>query len=105
MTSLPLYVAVVATFFLVASAEESAQSILVTTTVNKTSCTTTSNIGDFYHYGAAVAAKGNSISAIQYEGKNTSCCSFDLANEANMTIDIVSASAGTTPCSNLEECQ
>merc|ERR1711915_770343 len=80
-----------------------AQEVLVTTTLNETYCTTSSNVGDFYHYGATFASKDNKIAAIQYEAMNVTC--FEFANGANVTIEAISRDAGPIPCSNLAECQ
>jgi len=102
--SLALYVASAAAC-LVASVAAQTQSVLVTTTVNETHCVAESNVGNFFHYGAAMAAKGNSIYAIQYEGQNVTCCNFNLQENSNMTIDFVSSAASTTPCSNLDQCR
>merc|ERR1711915_179219 len=65
-----------------------AQEVLVTTTLNQTHCTTSSNVGDFYHYGAAFASNDNKIAAIQYEAMNVTCCEFEFANGADVTIDV-----------------
>merc|ERR1712180_515224 len=81
-----------------------AQDVQITTTVNKTYCITGSNFGDFYHYGAAFAAKGQKASAIQYEGTNVTCCQFELAYD-NVTIEEVSKNAQPTPCSSLAQCE
>merc|ERR1719374_429963 len=83
----------------------SAQDVLVTTTVNQTHCVTSSNIGNFYHYGAAFATKGKKVFAIQYEAQNVTCCDFDLAYDVSVTIEDISSSASATPCSDHVECQ
>lgn len=104
--TLAVYAATLAAFLAATSATDtSATDIVVTTTVNDTHCIAGSNVGTFYHFGAAYAIEENKGLAIQYEAENVTCCSFEFENGANADVAEISKVAGAKPCSNLAECK
>jgi len=82
----------------------SAFDVSIATTVNETHCATASNAGEVYQYGAAFLARGDQILAMEYHGKNVTCCHIDTEN-ANITAQDVSETAGIAPCSDLAFCE
>jgi len=89
------------------AADDAAQYVLLSGELNDTlvQCSLDGNVGQFGEYGASFATDGTRTIAAEYNGEDVQCCNVDFASGTSSSPADLSLTAGSTPCSDLAECQ